>query len=266
MTVVLITGSNSGIGHAVAEQAVQKGLTVYGGARRRETFAAIEAVGATPLWLDVMDETSMQAAVSLIEARHGAVDILVNNAGYGQMGAVEEIPLSRWRVQYETNVFGLVRLTQLVIPAMRARGRGRILNVSSMGGEFTFPLASAYHSTKYAVESINDALRFELHPFGIQVISIQPGAVATPLAAAVETLTTPPDSPYARQVAALHRLSGQSLGYLTAAQVARVVVSAMTAQRPRTRYKIGWMAHLMTRTRALLGDRQWDGLLRQVYG
>ncbi len=167
--VILITGSNSGIGRATAEQAVKQGHTVYGGARRQEAFPDIQAVGAHPLCIDVTSERTMVEAVRYIEQEHGAVDVLVNNAGFGQMGPIEEITREQWLRQYDTNVFGLVRMAQLVTPEMRRKKSGRILNISSMGGEFTFPLAGAYHSTKYAVESINDAMRFELKAFGIQV-------------------------------------------------------------------------------------------------
>ncbi|MBC8100517.1 MAG: SDR family NAD(P)-dependent oxidoreductase, partial [Armatimonadetes bacterium] len=181
-TVVLITGSNSGIGNATAKLAAAAGYITYGGARREATFGAIQAVGAHPIALDVTDDAMMRAAVAEIEAKHGAVDVLINNAGYGQMGPIEHITREQWLQQYDINVFGLARMAQLVIPAMRRQGSGRIINISSAGGEFTFPLAGAYHSTKYAVESINAALRLELKPFGIQVVTIQPGPVATPLA------------------------------------------------------------------------------------
>lgn len=264
--VVLITGSNSGIGNATAKRAVEAGYTVYGGARRQEMFGTIQAVGAIPLCVDVTDEQSMREAVSGIEAQHGAVDVLINNAGYGQMGPIELITRDEWLRQYETNVFGLVRMAQIVIPAMRRQKRGRILNISSMGGEFTFPLAGAYHSTKYAVESINEAMRFELKPFGIKVITIQPGAVATPLAqATAETLHVPDDSPYAGIVASFHRMSAGMSAYLSPEQVAAVIVRAATARHPRPRYKIGMMAHALPTMHTLLSDGLWDRVIGRFY-
>ncbi|GAB4510799.1 MAG: oxidoreductase [Anaerolineae bacterium] len=264
--VLLITGSNSGIGNATAKLAVQAGYTVYGGARRRETFGAIEAVGAHPLCIDVTDERSMVEAVRQIEAQHGAVDVLVNNAGFGQMGPVELVTPEQWQYQFQTNVFGLVRMAQLVIPAMRARGSGRIFNISSMGGEFTFPLAGAYHATKYAVESINEAMRFELKPFGIDVITIQPGVVATPLTqSSAESLQVPADSPYYSIVSAFQRMSNNLSGFLTPEQVAQVLVQAMQARHPRPRYKIGLMAHALPTLRGVLGDRMWDRMLGRLY-
>lgn len=264
--VMLITGSNSGIGLATAKLAVAAGYLTFGGARRKETFEAVTAVGAQALYLDVTDEHSVAEAVSQIEAHYGAIDVLVNNAGFGQMGAVEQVSLENWYKQYATNVFGLVRTAQLVIPAMRRQRRGRIINISSMGGEFTFPLAGAYHSTKYAVESINDALRFELKPFGIDVISVQPGPVATPLAHAAGTALQPsPDDPYEPLIAAFTRMSAQQGSYLSPEQVAQVIVRAARTRRPRARYKVGLMARVMPRLRHALPDRMWDGLIGRLY-
>jgi len=264
--VVLITGSNSGIGHATAQLAVQAGYITYGGARRESTFGVIQSIGAYPLGIDVTNERSMVEAVQHIEAKHGAVDVLINNAGYGQLGPIETITRNQWLNQYETNVFGLIRMAQLVIPAMRQQKRGRIINISSMGGQFTFPLAGAYHSTKYAVESINEALRFELKSFGIDVITIQPGPVSTPLAhSAVNTLDVAADSPYSSLVEALHKMSHQSIGYLTPERVAKVIMQAVTACHPRPRYKIGLMAHVMPMLHTLLPDRMWDRLIGRFY-
>ncbi len=264
--VILITGSNSGIGNATAKQAVAAGYVTYGGVRRMDTFSSVEAVGAMPILLDVTDEKSMSAAVREIEAKHGAVDVLINNAGYGQMGAIEEVMPEAWRRQFETNVFGLVRLTQLVLPAMRRQRSGHIINIGSAGGEFTFPLAGAYHATKYAVESISDALRFEVRPFGIRVTVIQPGPVSTPLATAtVESIQSAPDSPYRPIIDAFRRLSQQSTGYITAEQVASTILNVMQTQRPRARYKIGTTARMMPMLHRMLPARLWDRMVARFY-
>jgi NAD(P)-dependent dehydrogenase (short-subunit alcohol dehydrogenase family) len=263
---MLVTGSNAGIGLAVVQQAAAAGFVVYGGARRESTFDTVRAAGGCPLLLDVTDPQQIDAAVSRIEREHGAVEVLVNNAGYGQLGPVETVSREQWLRQYDTNVFGLVQVAQRVLPAMRARRRGRILNVSSMGGEFTFPLAAAYHSTKYAVESISDALRFEARPFGIQVISIQPGVVRTALLqTTLDTLQLPAGSPYQPLAATMERLSGSSAGSISAERVARTIVYAARTARPRTRYKIGMMAHMLPWLRHTLPDRAWDALLRRLY-
>jgi NAD(P)-dependent dehydrogenase (short-subunit alcohol dehydrogenase family) len=266
----LVTGASSGIGKATAERLLKAGYITYASARRPEALEPLRALGCHALRLDVTDEASMVEAVSAITAEHGAVDVLVNNAGYGVMGAIEEVPLADWRRQFETNVFGLVRLTQLVLPGMRAKRSGRIINISSGGGEFTFPLAGAYHASKYAVESISDALRFEVRCFGIQVIVVQPGVVDTPLAAAtVDAIQTAPTSPYAPLINSFRQLSAQShatrQGYVTPEAVAEVIVGAAQAARPRTRYKVGSTPRLMSTMRHLLSDPLWDRMVARFY-
>ena len=179
-TAVLITGTSSGIGRATAQRLARRAdLTVYATARRTEAITDLAEAGARILELDVTDEKSMRAAVEAVEADHGSVGALVNNAGYGEYGTIEETGLDGVRRQFETNVFGLARMTQLVLPGMRAAGRGRIVNVGSMGGRFVFPAGGYYHASKYAVEAITDALRFETAPFGIKVSLIEPGLIRT---------------------------------------------------------------------------------------
>src|SRR4051812_7180150 len=172
---VLVTGCSSGIGRATAERLAATGWSVYATARRRESLTALKAAGCRTLALDVTDEASMRAAVDTVEQAEGTVGVLVNNAGYSQSGAIESVPMERVRAQFETNVFGLVRLTQLVLPKMRAQRWGKIVNLSSMGGRLVFPGGGFYHATKYAVEAISDALRFEVKGFGIDVIIVEPG-------------------------------------------------------------------------------------------
>ena len=174
--VALVTGCSSGIGQATAAALNQAGFTVWASARRTETLTGLVEAGCRAIQLDVDDEASMVAAIERI----GPIDVLVNNAGYGLYGPVEQVGLTEIRRQFETNVFGLVRLTQLVLPGMRARRCGRILNVSSMGGRTTLPGGGFYHASKYAVEAISDALRIEVRPFGVQVVLIEPGWFARP--------------------------------------------------------------------------------------
>src|SRR3954453_14537328 len=176
---VLITGCSSGIGRATAEHLAEKGWTVYATARRPESIADLEAKGCRTLALDVTDEASMAAAVGAVEEAEGTVGVLVNNAGYSQSGAVEDVPMDVVRRQFETNVFGLVRMCQLVLPGMRRQRWGRIVNVSSMGGKLVFPGGGFYHGTKFAVEAISDALRFEVRGFGVDVVIIEPGLIKT---------------------------------------------------------------------------------------
>src|SRR3954449_8354846 len=197
-TTVLITGCSSGIGHATAERLAAAGWTVYATARKPETLADLEGRGCRTLALDVTDEASMQAAVAAVEGEHGAVGALVNNAGYSQSGAIETVPMEKVRSQFETNVFGLVRLCQLVLPGMRRARAGKIVNLSSMGGRLVFPGGGFYHATKYAVEAISDALRFELRGFGIDVVVVEPGLIRTAFGeVAVQGIEDVSDGPYA---------------------------------------------------------------------
>src|SRR6184192_1677198 len=176
---VLITGCSTGIGRATAEHLAGRGHTVYATARRPESIADLAQQGCRTLALDVTDEESMRAAVAAVEEAEGAVGALVNNAGYSQSGAIEDVPMEQVRRQFETNVFGLIRMCQLVLPGMRREGSGRIVNLSSMGGKLVFPGGGVYHATKHAVEAISDALRFEVRGFGIGVSIIEPGLIKT---------------------------------------------------------------------------------------
>src|ERR1043165_7446850 len=173
---VLITACSSGIGHAAALALHEAGRSVVATARNPATLSGLADRGLRTLALDVTDEASMQAAVDAA----GPIGVLVNNAGYGLYGTVEQLPMTEIRRQFETNFFGLVRLTQLVLPGMRAAGGGRIINVSSMGGRATLPGGAFYHASKYAVEALSDGLRMEVARFGIDVGLIEPGPVKTP--------------------------------------------------------------------------------------
>lgn len=271
--VVLVTGGSSGIGRASAKLFAERGYVTYATSRRAESFAAIEDIGCKPLCLDITDGASIDAAVRAIEQEHGGVDILINNAGYGQLGPLEEITPQEMRLQFETNVFGLLRMCQRVLPHMRARGWGRIINVSSVGGEMTFPGAGAYHMSKYAVESLTHALRYEVKSFGVDVISIQPGGVATHFVGASQDAFSQgkSNSPYAkfRQniMAGTRRMFAPDspFGILTPEQVARVIVRAASAHRPETRYRVGMLAKLTPRVRPWVSDRWWDAMAGMLF-
>jgi NAD(P)-dependent dehydrogenase (short-subunit alcohol dehydrogenase family) len=271
--VALVTGASSGIGAATARALARQGWTTYATARQTDRLAALAAEGLPTLALDVTDEQSMVAAVRQIEATHGAVDLLVNNAGYGQYGPVEELEPAALRRQFETNVFGLLRMSQLVLPGMRRRGAGRIINVGSIGGTFTAPGAGAYHASKWAVESFSDALRFEVQPFGVAVVLIQPTGVYTQFDQAMaQTMPdTGPESPYATFKANHLRVTeqmfrpGSLAGIVHAEDVARVILRAATARRPRTRYKVGWSAHLYGALRRMVSDRTWDWIMGRQF-
>jgi NADP-dependent 3-hydroxy acid dehydrogenase YdfG len=176
---VLITGCSSGIGEATARRLAGHGWSVYASARRLESIDHLAGAGCKLLQLDVCDEQSMRAAVATVEREHGAVGVLVNNAGYSQGGPIEQVPLEAVRRQFETNVFGLIALTQLVLPAMRKQHWGKVVNIGSMGGKLTLPGGGLYHATKHSLEAISDALRFEVRGFGIDVVLIEPGLITT---------------------------------------------------------------------------------------
>jgi NAD(P)-dependent dehydrogenase (short-subunit alcohol dehydrogenase family) len=273
-TTVLITGCSSGIGRATAERLAAAGWIVYATARKPETLAGLEARGCRTLALDVTDEASMQAAVAAIEGEHGTVGALVNNAGYSQSGAVETVPLEDVRAQFETNVFGLVRLTQLVLPGMRRARAGRIVNLSSMGGKLVFPGGGFYHATKFAVEAISDALRFEVRGFGVDVILIEPGLIRTEFGSTASGgVSEAGDPAYAQFNAHVARATesvyekGSPVGRLGGPPeaVARVIEKALAAKRPRARYTVTPSAKLLLAQRALLPDRGWDAVMRSQF-
>ncbi len=272
-TAVLITGTSSGIGLATAQRLARRAeLTVYATARRTEAIADLKAAGARTLALDVTDEDSMQAAVDAIVSEHGHVGALVNNAGYGEYGTIEETALDRVRRQFETNVFGLARLIQLVLPGMRAAGAGRIVNVGSMGGRIVFPAGGFYHASKYAVEALSDALRFEAAPFGIKVSLIEPGLIRTGFGdTAAHTLAGSgvPTGPYAALNAAADQQMADSYKSmrLSAAPdaVARAIERALTSKNPRARYVVTPAAKFLVHTRRLLGARVFDSYLRKQF-
>ncbi|HEY2654686.1 MAG TPA: oxidoreductase [Solirubrobacteraceae bacterium] len=264
---VLITGCSSGIGRATAVRLAADGHRVYATARRLDAIADLAACGCHTLALDVTDDESMRRAVAAVEDAEGAVGVLVNNAGYSQSGAVETLDLDDVRRQFETNVFGLIRMCQLVLPGMRRQRSGRIINLSSMGGKLTFPGGGAYHATKHAVEAISDALRFEVKGFGVDVVVIEPGLIKTQFAeTARATVGESRDGPYAKfneAVAAatvdayegpLSRLGGGPDA------VAKTIEKAITAKRPRTRYPVTPSAWLFLGQRAVMSDRMWDAV------
>ena len=272
---VLITGCSSGIGWATAEYLAASGWKVYATARRTEDIYPLQKRGCELLSLDVTDERSMREAVTQVERGEGAVGVLVNNAGYSHSGPIEEVSLEQVRRQFETNVFGLVRMCQLVLPGMRRQNFGRIVNLSSMGGKLTFPGAGFYHATKHAVEAISDALRFEVGGFGVDVVVIEPGLIRTGFSeVAIGSMgkDAPDGGPYADFNAAVSRATRNAYEKGPLARlgggpetVARVIGQAISSSRPRSRYKVTPSAQLMMWTRSLLPDRAWDTLLRLQY-
>jgi NAD(P)-dependent dehydrogenase (short-subunit alcohol dehydrogenase family) len=271
---VLVTGCSSGIGRATALMLAAAGWPVWATARKPETLGELAKAGCRTLALDVTSSDSIDAAVSTIEAEHGAIGVLVNNAGYSQSGAIEAVPMKRVRAQFDTNFFGAVELIQRVAPRMRAQGWGRIVNMSSMGGRLVFPGGGYYHATKYAIEAMSDALRFELRPFGVAVVLIEPGLIKSGFAEAVaggldgfevdpvyrafhEAVATSTRDVYEK--GPFSKLAG------TPDDVARAVLRAITKARPRPRYTVSISATFFLAQRRMLGDRGWDWLMRQSF-
>jgi NAD(P)-dependent dehydrogenase (short-subunit alcohol dehydrogenase family) len=271
---VLITGCSTGIGRATAERLAGTGHTVYATARRVESIAGLEAKGCRTLALDVTDEASMQAAVDHVVEAEGAVGVLVNNAGYSQSGALETLAMDDVRRQFETNVLGLLRMCQLVLPGMREQGWGRIVNLSSMGANFTFPGGGIYHATKYAVDALSDALRFEVAGFGVGVTIIQPGLIRTEFGetAAAAARGADGDTAYGSFNASvadatkrvyergpLARLGGGPEA------VAKAIEKAIAARKAPIRVRVTPSAHLLVTQRRLMTAGMWDAMLRSQF-
>lgn len=271
--VALVTGASSGIGESAARHLKDAGFTVYAAARRVDRMAGLRDAGVHTLALDVTDDASAQAAVAQILAEQGRIDVLVNNAGYGSYGALEDVPLSEAQAQLDVNVLGLARMAQLVLPQLRAQRSGTIINISSMGGNFTTPLGAWYHASKYAVEAISDALRMELAPFGIQVVVVEPGSIRTEWGAiaAANVRETSARGPYRAQAEAVATALGNSSqpgARMTSSPevVARAITAAATARRPRARYRIGFGARPLVFAHRILPARVFDRLIQRGMG
>lgn len=264
--VALVTGASSGMGKEFAKALLREGMTVYASARRVEKMADLEGLGALVMKMDITKEGDILAAVQRIEQERGGVDILVNNAGFGLYGAMEETSIEDARYQFEVNLFGMARLTQLFIPSMRRKGSGKIINISSMGGRIYTPLGSWYHATKHAVEGWSDCIRLELSAFGIDVVIIEPGIIETGFG---EVLVEPMlkrsgSGPYRRMaqaVAAATRASYRNGGGSDPGVIVGLLIKAVRAKRPRTRYVGGRLARPMIFIRKWFGDRFFDRLL-----
>jgi len=281
---VLITGCSSGIGRETARRLAGHGWTVYATARRPESIADLEAAGCRTLALDVTDEDSMVAAVRQVEETHGAVGVLINNAGYSQSGAIETVPLDAVRRQFETNVFGLARLTQLVLPRMRDQRWGKIVMLGSMGGKLVFPGGGWYHATKFALEAVSDALRFEVRGFGVDVILLEPGLITTEFGNAAVASMQSFDGPAAAGGAGgaagdPYATFNATVGTATQGayegplrllgggpeRVAKVIERSISKRRAPTRVTITPSAKLTIPSRRLLPDRVWDALMRAQF-
>jgi NAD(P)-dependent dehydrogenase (short-subunit alcohol dehydrogenase family) len=269
--VALVTGASSGIGEATALKLMEVGFTVYGAARRTDRLQAVADRGVRPLAMDVTDDESMREGIEHVISTTGRIDVLVNNAGYGSYGALEDVPLSEARHQFEVNVFGAIALAQLVLPSMRAQRSGTIINVTSMGGKIYTPFGGWYHGTKHALEALSDCMRLEVKQFGIHVVMIEPGVIRTEWGsiAADHLAKTSGAGPYAKPANAVAAMLGAEAGggrYSLPSVVADAVAKAATSRRPRTRYAVGYGARPLILLRRILHDRAFDTVIKRATG
>ena len=269
--VALVTGGSSGIGEATAIRLHELGFITYAAARRIERMKHLTKLGIRPLAMDVSNEESLRSGVEHILADTGRINVLVNAAGYGSYGAVEDVPLAEARNQFEVNVFGAARLTQLVLPQMREQRSGTIVNITSMGGKIYTPLGAWYHATKHALEALSDCLRMELKPFGINVVVIEPGGIRTqwPAIAADKVRAVSGTGPYAPQgTAVAASLVSESTQRRSSPPelIGKTIGKAVTARRPKTRYAVGYGAKPMIFLHGLLPDRAFDAFISRAVG
>jgi short-subunit dehydrogenase len=263
--VVLITGASSGIGHETAKLLAQSGLTVYAAARRVERMKDLQSLGIRLLSMDVTNDESMVKGVQEILNTEKRIDILVNNAGYGSFGALEDVPLSEARYQFEVNIFGMARLCQLVLPAMRAQRSGKIINISSIGGSFGESHGAWYHATKYAVEGLSDSLRMELKQFGVDVVIIKPGAIITEWnsIARENMMKVSGNTAYGelvhKHVKMFERVDSQFGSQPIV--IARAIWKAVVSKYPKTRYSVGGGAKIILFLRKILSDNLFDRVM-----
>ena len=268
--VILITGCSSGIGRATAIEAAARGHRVFATARNPETLRDLESRGQIrTLALDVTDAASIRDAVASVLAEAGQVDALVNNAGYGQYGAAEDVTAEEWKRQFDVNLFGAIEAARAVLPAMREKRRGTIVNVSSVAGKIAIPFAAPYCASKHALEAFSDALRIEVAPFGIRVAVIEAGPIETRFGdrarASVARLIASP-GPYSLFYRNAERAMDTDFqaGKLPPEAVARVVVEAIEAANPKTRYRITRLARALILLKRFLPDRFFDRRMKKV--
>lgn len=262
---VLVTGASSGMGKDFALRLLKDGMTVYAAARSVDKMADLAEAGAKVIAMDITKEEDVVKAAETILAESGGVDVLINNAGYGQYGPVEDTPVDTARYQFEVNLFGLARITQLLLPAMRGKGRGLIINISSMGGKMYTPLGAWYHATKHALEGWSDCLRLELKDKGIDVVIIEPGAIMTGFGDALsDNFAVSEGSAYSKLADTMQRASKEAYDKGQGSPVSVItdlVVKAIRADRPKTRYVAGKFAKPLLFLRWLVSDRMFDRII-----
>ena len=262
----LVTGASSGIGKSTAALLIEAGVKVYAAARRIDMMKDIEARGAHLIKMDLTDDGSIVSGVNTILAKEGSIDILINNAGSFLYGAIEDVALADARSAFEVNLFGLARLTQLIVPTMRRKGYGKIVNVSSMGGKVYTQFGGWYHASKHALEGFSDCLRMETKPFGVDVIIIEPGLIKTDLGDICARSLKKASGKGAYAASAEKMADGIAKRYSSNALskpsvIGKVIIKAVSAKNPKTRYIAGYMARVLLFLRHWLSDRIFDKLM-----
>jgi len=276
---VLITGGTDGLGRAAALLLARRGYDVFAAgrssAKRQELdrLAHEEKIPIRTLEMDVCDNLSVEIGVEFVLEKGGAIDVLINNAGVGYMAVVEELRLEDLRKQFETNLFGVLRVTQAVLPHMRARRSGRVLMVSSVAGLVSPPTYGAYSSSKHALEGLTNSLRLEMYPFGLEVILIEPGYIVTNFQQTAKELAQPyveraNSSPYAKiySAASAGASKGRQASRTTPEDCARVMLQAIEATHPKARYPVAPLAKWTSLARRVLPDTLLDSFLRRRFG
>lgn len=277
--IVLLTGATDGLGKAAALLLAERGYRVFGSGRSAEKRAALDALARErklpleTLEMDVCDDESVRRGVEMVRSKAGEIDVLINNAGFAFYLAFEELSLDDWRKQFETNVFGVVRVTQAVLPRMRERRQGRIVMMSSVSGFVTGPMQSSYSASKHALEGMSNALRHELHPFGVHTILIEPGYIMSGIQQVALNLAQPymekvQHGPYARLYAGAWNWANatRARSKTTADDCARVILQAIEAPHPKPRYGVTELATIAKWGKRLLTDSMGDRLIRRRYG
>jgi NAD(P)-dependent dehydrogenase (short-subunit alcohol dehydrogenase family) len=271
----VVTGSTSGIGFETSLLLAKNGFHTYATVRNLDKAKEIRDIsdkGELPIQvieLDVDSDKSVEDAIGSILNERKRIDVLVNNAGYNMQGALEDLSMDEIKALFETNLFGAIRVMKAVLPIMRKQRGGTIVNISSMGGRFAFPLNSVYHGTKFALEGISESVHLETEPFGLRVVLVEPGFTKTNISTntKVGQKAAEPSSPYAPKVQTMQKVWGHIFDQKAAPpeEVARVILKAVTSDNPSMRYTAGDDAKQMMEARKAMSDPEFEGLVKQQY-
>ncbi len=268
--VVLITGASSGIGRETAIYLAQNNYKVYGVARRIDKLEELNQYGIITLPMYVTNEASVKETVDTIFKNEGRIDVLVNNAGYGEYGAVEDVSLENAQYQMDVNVFGVARITKMVLPTMRAQKSGSIINISSVGGKIANPMGGWYHASKFALEALSDSLRLEVKPFGINLVVIEPGGIKSEWGGIAfgKMLEASKDSVYSTYAQKMFNFIKEMEQKNNAPEpivIAELIKKAIEAKKPKARYAKGAMAKPMLLMKKYMSDAMFDKMILRTF-